>query len=460
MEGILTEQKERQKQFILTGNMWKVMIDLSWPAVVAMVLYGMNSMLDVFFVGRYVGETALAGVSVAYPLSQISVGFGSLLGTGAGAVLSIALGARDKTTQDKLLGNLNLLSIAMTAVYMLLGLLLSSRMLQVMGAAGEELLLGDRYFRITIIGAFFWIYGLAGNMIVRAEGRMKMAAVMMGGGLLVDVAAKYLLVVIFPLGVEGAAWATNIGMLAYTVIGWFYFGKGFASFRSKLVSIRWDRDIGTSILRLGMSAFIMSIMSLVQSVFVFNALAKYGTTADIAFYGVVYRIFTFLLTPIFGLMRALQPAVGINYGAGQYERVIRAYKLFAVAALVLTLPFWLLSMAVPGQVLGMMLKEQAFTEIQLMCFRIYMAILPLLSFIFMAMTLFPSIDKGKPAALIGIARQLVFYVPVMLLVPVWLGVPGIYYGSFAIDAVIVLWTLLMVKKEFNMLRQRINNKST
>lgn len=446
--------KEKQKQFILNGNLWRVMVDLSWPAVVAMVLYGMNSVLDVLFVGRFVGETALAGVSVAYPLSQISVGFGSLIGTGAGAVLSIALGARDKNTQDKLLGNVNLLSLVVTALYIVVGLLLSTQMMQVMGADGEALVLGDRYFRITILGSFFWVYGLAGNMIVRAEGRMKMAAVMMGTGLVVNAVSNYILMVVIPLGVAGAAWGTNIGMLAYTLVGWFYFGRGHASFRSKLASVRWDKKIGTSILRLGMSAFIMSVMSLVQAVFVFNALAQYGTTADIAFYGVVYRVFTFLLTPIFGLMRALQPAIGINYGAKQYDRVIRSYKIFAVAALLLTLPFWLLSMAAPGPVLGLMLKDQIFTGGQLTNFRVYMAILPLLSYIFMAMTLFPSVDKGKPAALIGIARQLVFYIPVMLLVPRWMGVAGIYYGSLAIDAVIVLWTLLMVKREFRLLRQR------
>ena len=347
---------------------------------------------------------------------------------------------------------MNLLSLAVTVFYIVLGLLFSSQMMQLMGADGEALVLGDRYFRITILGSFFWVYGLAGNMIVRAEGRMKIAAVMMGTGLAVNAMANYILMVVIPLGVTGAAWGTNIGMLAYTLVGWFYFGKRHASFRSKLASVRWDKKIGTSILRLGMSSLIMSVMSLVQSVFVFNALAQYGTTADIAFYGVVYRIFTFLLTPIIGLMRALQPVIGINYGAQQYERVIRSYKLFAVAALVLTLPFWLLSMAAPGPVLGLILKDQAFTGAQLMNFRVYMAILPLLSFIFMAMTLFPSVDKGKPAAMIGIARQLVFYVPVMLLVPRWMGVAGIYYGSLAIDAVIVLWTMLMVKKEFRQLR--------
>lgn len=111
-------------------------------------------------------------------------------------------------------------------------------------------------------------------------------------------------------------------------------------------------------------------------------------------------------------------------------------------------------MATPSSVLGIMLKDQIFTATQLTNFRVYMAILPLLSFIFMAMTLFPSVDKGKPAALIGITSQLVFYVPVMLLVPRWLGVTRIYYGSFAIDAVVVAWTMLMVRKEFQLLSSR------
>lgn len=93
MTKALVDQKEKQKQFILSGNLWKVMADLSWSAIVAMVLYGLNSVLDAVFVGRFVGEAALAGVSVAYPLSQISVAFGSLIGVGAGSVLSIALGA-------------------------------------------------------------------------------------------------------------------------------------------------------------------------------------------------------------------------------------------------------------------------------------------------------------------------------------------------------------------------------
>lgn len=443
-----------EQQFILNGDLWKVMVRLSWPAIIAMVLYGLNAVIAAVFVGRYIGETALAGVSVAYPLTQISTGIGSLIGVGAGAVLSIAIGSKDQAKQERLLGHVNSLSLVFTAVYMIGGLLFSGRLIQLMGGEGEALLLGERYFTITVLGALFWIYGLATNMIVRAEGKMKAAALVMGIGLAADVLFNYVLVVLLDLGIEGAAWATNGGMFVYALLGWLYFGRGFSSFKTRASAFYWDTAIIKSILGLGLSSLIMVVMSLVQGIVVFNALARYGTVQDIAFYGVVYRVFTFLLTPIFGLMRALQPVIGINYGAGQQERVIGAYKIFTIASLLLTLPFWIVSMAVPQFVMGLMMPNQPFAADQLLYFRLNMAILPLLSAIFMAMTFFPSIDRGKPAALIGMARQLVFYVPVMLLLPRVMGVAGVYYGSLAIDALIVLWTVVLVKKAFTALRKR------
>ncbi|GIQ70286.1 MATE family efflux transporter [Xylanibacillus composti] len=454
MSEAVASDKEAQQRLIMNGNLWKVTFQLSWPAIVAMILYGFNAVVAAVFVGRYVGETALAGVSVAYPLTQISMGVGSLIGVGAGSVLSIAIGRQDKRMQERLLGHVNVLAMLATAVYMAFGLLFSEALISMMGGEGEALSIGERYFSITVLGSFFWIYGLAANMIVRAEGKMRSAAVVMGIGLAADILFNYILVVMLDLGVEGAAWATNAGMIVYTLLGWIYFGKGYSSFKAKVFSIYWDASVVKSILGLGMSSLIMIVMNLVQGIVVFNALSRYGTVQDIAFYGAVYRVFTFLLTPIFGFMRALQPVIGINYGAGRYERVTDAYMKFTVASLLLTLPLWLVCMIAPGFVIGFMLPDQAFTSEQLLYFRIYMGILPLLSTIFMAMTFFPSIDKGKPAAMIGIARQLIFYVPVMLLLPRWMGVSGVYYGSLAIDAVIVLWTLIMVRNEFAALRKK------
>ena len=339
--------KEKQKNMILHENMWKVMWRVSWPAIIAMVLYGLNSVFDAIFVGSFAGETALAGVTLAYPLSQMTLGIGSLIGVGAGSALSIALGAGDKRTQDRILGNVNYLSLIVSIVFGVLAYIFAEPLVRFMGGKGEALALGTEYFRVTLIGSLFWVHGLACNMVVRAEGKMKSAAVMMGVGLAINLVANYILVGLLHLSVVGAAWGTNLGMLVYTILGLVYFKRGKASFDGHPFKIYRDKKIIKAIMSMGMSSLIMSVMSLVQAIVVFNALSGVGTTSDIAFYGATYRIFTLMLTPLFGLMRALQPVAGINYGAQQHERVIKSAKVFILCGTILMLPFWLIMMVYP-----------------------------------------------------------------------------------------------------------------
>lgn len=442
-----------EKNMILKGNLWQMMFKLSWPAVVAMMLYGLNTVFDAIFVGRFVGETALAGVSLAYPLTQISLGLGSLIGVGAGSALSIALGGDDKETQRKLLGNVNYLTLVIGIVFMVIGIFFAEGLVKIMGGSGEELILGADYFRVTLYGAIFWIGGLAGNMIVRAEGKMKSAAVMMAIGLIVNIVANYLFIVVFEFGVKGAAYGTNIGMIVYTISAFAYFSRKKASFDAKPFSIKRDKTIIKSIISLGMPSLIMTVMSLIQAIVVLNAITHVGTTTDVAFYGVVFRIFTFLLTPIFGLMRALQPAIGINYGAKDYERVIGSFRVFAVAASLILLPCWLFMMISPESALHLMMPDKIFTAADLFNMRIFMLLLPILPVIFMGMTLFPATNDPKPAALIGIVRQLIFYVPVMLIVPRMFGISWVYIGAFIIDTIMTLWVVYLVKKKFKQLRR-------
>lgn len=446
-----TAGRERQKQMILSDNMWKVMLRLSWPAILAMVLYGLNSVFDAIFVGRYVGETALAGVSLAYPLSQMTLGIGSLIGVGAGSALSIALGAGDTWTQKRILGNVNYLTLTISILYGIAAWFFAEPLVRFMGGQGEALAQGTRYFRVTAIGAVFWVHGLASNMVVRAEGKMKTAALIMGVGLAANILANYILIGLLGLGVVGAAWGTNLGMLVYTLFGLIYFKGNRASFEAHPFQIRRDKKIVKSILSMGMSSLIMSVMSLVQAIVVFNALSGLGTTADIAFYGAVYRIFTLMLTPLFGLMRALQPVAGINYGAGKNQRVIQSAKVFIASGVILMLPFWLVLMLTPQGLLSTMLPDTVFDAASLTDFRVFMALLPILPAVFMAMTFFPAIDKGKTASLMGILRQLVFYVPVMLTLPRLLGVRWVYLGSTAIDIVIAVFTFALFARVFRSL---------
>ncbi len=450
---------DKQKKMILNDNLWGVMWKLSWPAIIAMVLYGLNTVFDAIFVGRFVGETALAGISLAYPLTQLSLGLGQLVGVGAGSALSIAIGSNDLDTQRKLLGNANYLNILCAVFFTVLGVIFAAPLVKMMGGMGPALGYGTEYFRVTLFGSVFWIAGLSYNMIVRAEGKMGSAAIIMASGLIVNFIANYILIVVLGFGVKGAAWGTNLGMLVYTLVFFIYAGTKKASFDARPFTVRRDKKVVKSIINMGIPSMIMAVMTLIQGIVVLNALSRFGTTTDVAFYGIAYRIFMFLLTPVFGLMRALQPAIGINFGAEKYERVISSFKIFGIAATILMAPFWAVMMINPQFVLNLMLPLNDFTGYDFANFRIFMALLPVLPVIFMAMTFFPAINNSKPSAIMGITRQLVFYVPVMMTLPRFFGVRWVYIGSFIIDFIIILWVIFMVLSEFKKLRNRMSYKS-
>ena len=399
-----------------------------------------------------VGETAFAGISIVYPLTQISLGLGSLVGVGAGSYLSILLGKNDKETQRKLIGNANLISITATIIMMLISFVFMTPLLKLLGAEGEVLVYAISYFRITLIGSIFWIIGLAYNMIVRAEGKMKTAAIMMGVGLVVNIISNYVLMAILNMGVAGAAWGTNIGMFVYALLFVIYCKRGKASFDADVFTIRMDKNIIKEIISLGMPSLIMSIMGVIQGVIILRALKAYGTELDITFYGAVFRIFNFSLTPIYGLMRALQPVAGINYGAKQYERSISSFKIFSFVALIIMLPFWLVSMFSPTLVLGSMLPNISFDAGYVLSFRIFMTIAPLLSVTMTAMTFWPSIKKAAPAMIMGLGRQLFLYIPLMIILPRMFGTQSIYVGSLAIDVFLSVVVIFMLMKNFRELR--------
>ena len=443
----------KEKEMILNGSLWKVCYKLSLPAIIAMVLYGLNVIFDGVFVGRLVGETAFAGISIVYPLTQLSLGLGSLVGVGAGSYLSILLGEDDKETQGKIVGNANLISIVVTIVMMLLGFVFMKPLLTAIGADGETLTFAISYFRITLIGSIFWIIGLAYNMIVRAEGKMKTAALMMGIGLVVNIISNYILMKIFNMGVAGAAWGTNIGMFVYALLFVIYCKRGRASFNANIFTVRADKEIIKEIVSLGMSSLIMSVMGIIQSVIILRALKTYRSDLDITFYGAVFRIFNFSLTPIYGLMRALQPVAGINYGAQKYERSISSFKIFSFVALVVMLPFWLVAMINPWLILGSMLPKVTFDLGYIFSFRIFMSIAPLLSVTMTAMTFWPSIKKATPAMVIGLGRQLFLYIPLMIILPKIFGIQSIYIGSFIIDLSLSVIVILVLSKDFRSLRK-------
>lgn len=439
---------DKQKQLILKGNLPNVMWQMSWPAIIAMVLFGLNNFLDGVFVGHLINDTALAAVGIAFPLAQIGQAIGSLIGTGAGAAISIWIGADDQSNLARCLGSVNFLSILFSVAFMLPAYIFADELIYLMGGRGEIAILASQYYKVILLGTFFWVHGLALNMMIRAEGKMKTAAIMIAIGLIIDIVLKPIFISILGGGVVGAAWATNVSMIVYTILGIGYYHFSKSSFKTNVWSFFNDKQITRLIIKLGMPAMIMMVMVVIQNIVIFNALSKYGTDSDITFFTAVNRFYLLLCTPMFGLMRALQPVAGMNYGVQNYVRTKRSYVLFTWTGVGLLLPFWCLVMFFPQDVLSLMIPNQLFSIDQLINFRVYMSVLLVLPAIFMGMVWFPSVENARPASLVALFRQLVLYVPIMLVVPRIFGINGIYWASALIDWAIFIVVIFVLRRSF------------
>lgn len=439
------------EDIILNGNLWKTVWKLSWPAVLGMLLYSLNTIIDMIFVGRFIGEKALSGVTIAYPLIQIPSGIGSLIGVGAGAILSIAIGKKDIETQEKIVPVTNYLNLVFSIIYTIIGIILLEPALKLMGAQGENFKYAYDYFSVCIYGGVFFISGLSYNMIVRAEGKMKTAMFMMSTGLIANIIFNYIFVSIFKLGVKGIGWGTNIGMLIYTLVFFIYVYLKKISFKSNYKSIKIDKNIIKKVISLGFPSSIMSFMTLIQGIVIIKILTSIGNDFDVAFYGVSYRYLSFFIIPLGGFMRASQPFFGQCYGARLYKRIIKGYKQFTLAAILLVMPFWIIALFTPKIMISLMMPNIILSSVDLFNFRIMIAILPLIPVLFIALSLFPAVENPKPAAIIGIARQFVFYIPAMIVLPKLFGISWIYKASFLIDISILAITLFIVKAELKKL---------
>jgi len=433
---------------ILDAGPFKVLYAMAVPAVAMMLLFGLNSVMDAVYIGQLIGQQALAGVSLAFPITQITLGLGSLAGIGGGVVLSIAIGRGDVATLRKLPGTCLGIALAVSAMYALLGVGLTEPLVRGMGARGELVPIAADYLRAHALGGFAAIGGLTLNMLLRGEGKMALAAWFMAAGLISNLILTPVFIAVFDWGVAGAAWATNLGALLGGGLVWLRYARGQASFAVDARYIGLPRRLAGRITRMGVPAMISSSMGLVQAIVVFNVLSRIGTEQDIAFYGAAWRVLLFMLTPLFGLMRAFQPVAGINYGAGRWDRVQRHYWTFVAAGTVMVVPIWLFMGVNPELTLSVMLPGVEFLPEDLYRFRVLILVLPVLPLVFTALSLLPAVEQPGKATLVSVTRQLLLYVPIMLLVPPLIGITGIYYSATAIDFACAMWLLVIVLSVF------------
>lgn len=444
-------------QEILTEKIWKLMAKFSLPAIIAMSINSVNTFVDALFIGQYVGQDALAAVSLAFPLTMVTNGVSAMIGVGASSLLSRAIGANEVETQEKMFGLVTVLSVLCSAVLMVLGLSFSEELIGLMGGTGEIRVMGAYYYRILMYGAFFRIFGVVLNVLIRAEGKVKEAMTYSVIATLLNIVLNPIFIAYYGWGLAGAAWATNVSMLLFTIIGIWYYVKGKPNYKVDLGYWGLKESMLRPILSVGVSAMMLQIMFVIQQVFVFRSIAhygaidavgEYGSDYHIAVMGANYRIMILMIMPIFGFSQAMAPVAGINYGAKIYDRVKSSFNIFTNASTIGLLFLWALEMLFPEVILGWMLPDANLRPQDIFNFRVQMATYPVFPFFFMGITLFQAIGSAKKAGYMLVARELGLFVPIVLLLPYIYGVDGIYHAIAPTNLVVFVVTIFLIRNQF------------
>lgn len=438
--------QDDMKTQLLTKPPKQLLIQLSIPAVMGMFVIGLYPLMDGIFAGQIIGQVAMAACGVAMPLTYINSGIATLLGMGSASVLARALGKGDQRLVNKVMGNLIFWVLVCSAITTVGGLLLAPYFLDLVGATGEIKALGIRYLHIIFLGSVFVNFTQSANMVIRGEGLMKKAMLIMALGAGMNIALDpILMMALGDFAIEGAALATVLSQITQALVTYHYFRK--QSQQVKIGPIRIEKELSGQVFAVGVSAMMMQLLFMIQQTLLYKMAFQYGGEMHGTLMAAAIRMYGFSFIPLWGMSQGLQPVVGTNFGAKRYDRVAASVRVFSWGGLLLAGIFWILALALPGQILQLFGVEASLIAQGVGYFRLFYMSFVLYGVMVMAVTFFQAIGDGKKASLIVLGRQLVAFVPLVLLLPQWLGVAGVWLAQPLVDTVIILLGVWLMIKE-------------
>ena len=442
--------QDDMKTQLLTKPPKQLLIQLSIPAVMGMFVIGLYPLMDGIFAGQIIGQVAMAACGVAMPLTYINSGIATLLGIGSASVLARALGKGDQGVVNKVMGNLIFWVLVCSAITTVGGLLLAPYFLDLVGASGEIKALGIRYLHIIFLGSVFVNFTQSANMVIRGEGLMKKAMLIMGLGAAMNIVLDpILMMALGDFAIEGAALATVLSQITQALVTYHYFRK--QSQQVKIGPIRIEKELSGQVFAVGVSAMMMQLLFMIQQTLLYKMAFQYGGEMHGTLMAAAIRMYGFSFIPLWGMSQGLQPVVGTNFGAKRYDRVAASVRVFSWGGLLLAGFFWILALALPGQILQLFGVEASLIAQGVGYFRLFYMSFVLYGVMVMAVTFFQAIGDGKKASLIVLGRQLVAFVPLALLLPQWLGVAGVWLAQPLVDTVIILlgvWLMISEIRKF------------
>ena len=436
---------------LLTQNPVSLMFELSIPAILGMVVVGLYNFMDSVFVGQMVGSVQMGAISVSYPFTLINGGTAAMLGVGSASVLSRAIGKKDEATIGKIMGNLVAMVILLSAIITIVGMVFTRPILTLAGASGDILIYAEKYLRIVYAGSLFVNFFQSANMVIRGEGQLKKAMLIIGSGAVLNIILDPIFITLLnPVGrgMEGAAYATVLSQIIQALITVWYFKK--KSQHVKIDRIRIEKSLLPQILAVGVSALLMQVLTLVQQTVIYRVASNYGGETSQILLGAALRVWNFAFVPLWGISQGFQPAAGTNYGAKDYNRVKKLTGVFVASATILSLLFYIPVELFPANVLSLFITTPGVAASGATNFRIMFSTYILQGSFLIAVTLFQSLGKANKATWLVLFRQIILFIPLAVILPMigGMGIRGVWLAIALTDAILVVITISMMLAEF------------
>jgi len=439
------------------GNILNLLLKFSVPAIIGMIVNALYNVVDRIFVGRGVGSQGIAGITVGFPLMIIIMAFGMLVGLGATALISIRLGERKKEEAELIMGNALLLLVIISAIITAAGLAFLDPLLKLFGASQALLPYARQYLSIILWGAAFQGIGFGMNNFIRAEGNPRIAMFTMLIGAILNTILDPVFIFIFKMGIGGAAYATILSQLVSAIWVLYYFLGGKSLLKIHLKNLKLHALIVRSIFAIGSAPFAMQMAASMLNIILNNSLRIYGGDIAISAMGIINSIAMLILMPIFGINQGAQPIIGFNYGAKKFDRVKKTLRLASAAATCIVIIGFIATQLFPGEFIRMFnSKDIELISLGSRGLRIFLMFLPVIGFQIVSANYFQAVGKPKHAMFLSLSRQVILFIPSLLILPGFFGLNGIFMAGPVSDAGSSILTGIWIFGEIKHLDQQHN----
>lgn len=423
----------------------RLLAQYALPAIVAMIASSLYNMVDSIFIGQGVGALAIAGLAITFPFMNLSGAFGAAIGIGSSTLISVRLGEKNYATAQNLLGNNVTMNVIIGIVFATVCLLFLDPILYFFGASEQTLPYAREYMEIILAGNVVTHLYFGMNAVLRAASKPKMAMYLTMFTVALNTVLDPLFIYGFGWGIRGAAWATVISQFLAMCWQFYIFcdKKELLHLRRSMLPLKGELVKG--ILGIGISPFAMNACACLVVIFINNALSQYGGDMAVGAYGIGNRlVFVFIMVTI-GINQGMQPIAGYNYGAKKYERMLGVVRYSMYAASVVTTVGWIVCEFFPETCVRMFTSDPELVEVAVHGLKINVAVLPIIGAQIVITNFFQSIGKAKISIFLSLSRQMIFLIPMLVILPPFLGVDGVWWALPGSDAAAcVITTAMMV----------------